>query len=877
MSKFSKMLSVLLLAVFCIAMPLRAQKIIESTDPELRLKWYDQHAAMKEKSIFKHLPWQFIGPTNIGGRATDVDVLVPKGDYYTLYVAEASGGVWKSTNEGVTWKPVYEHGPSTSIGDVTVAPSDQRIVWIGQGEANIFRSSMAGAGVCKSTDGGKTWKHMGLAGTHTIPRIVIHPGNPDIVYVAASGHEWTNNPERGVYKTTNGGDSWEKVLYIDEKTGAIDLVMDPSDTNTLYAATWQRIRKRWNDPRNEPGYDGSGIYKTTDAGAHWQPINKGLPDAQFRGRIGIDICRSKPNVLYAFIDNYEIAHEAEEGELDAYGRQKKGTIKGATVFRTDNGGETWRQVSESNQYMERLSATYGWVFGQIRIDPNDEDVIYVMGLGLNQSTDGGKTFKPLRGMHGDHHGLWIDPSNSNYLFNAQDGGVGVSYDFGKNWRVFTHNLPAVQFFNINYDMDTPFRVYGSIQDHGSWRGVVDLSSGRDNIPAVEFTNAPGGEGCSHAIDPTNPNRVYSAGFYGRIQRSDYVNGEWHTETILPEVKKGEPPLRGQWVAPFILSPHSPNIIYHGMQYVFRSVDQGDTWKRISPDLTYNDPEKMGDIPYQTIFAISESPIQPGLIYAGTDDGKVHVTHNGGEYWEEIMDGLPYKKWVSRIAASKYDRATVYMSQNGKRHDDFAAYLWKSTNYGRTWTDITNNVPCGPVNVIREDPKNENVLYIGTDLGVYVSLNKGEHWYSLPCNVPTTFVHDLIIHPRDDIMVIATHGRGMYAMDVRYIQQMDQKLLDKTAHIFKVNPATLPMGWRRGAINASVYYYLKNPQNVNVTISDKSGKIIRRLESTGDAGINRVIWDLQTADEKYVKAGTYKVTLTAGYIKVEAKITVNAAR
>ncbi|RKY89918.1 hypothetical protein DRQ09_00370 [candidate division KSB1 bacterium] len=863
----------IILSIIFVSVPLFSQKVIKSTPPELRLKWYEDHLAMKEQSKFKNLKWQFLGPTNISGRCTDIAVVSPKGKNYTIYAASASGGVWKTVNEGTTWEPVFENGPSTSVGDVTIAPSNQNIVWIGLGEANIFRSSMAGAGVYKSTNGGKTWKYMGLAGTHTIPRIVIHPKNPDIVYVAASGHEWTNNKERGVYKTTNGGKTWEKVLYINEKTGAIDLVMDPSDPNTLYAATWQRIRKHWNDPRNEPGYSGSSIYKTTDAGKNWKEIANGLPPAEYRGRIGIDISKSNPNVLYAFIDNYELAKKAKKGELDSYGRPKKGTIKGAEVYRTDDKGETWRKVSQSNQYMERLSATYGWVFGQIRVDPNDENTIYVMGLALNQSKDGGKTFHPLRGMHGDHHGLWIDPDNSNYLANTNDGGVSISYDGGKNWRSFTTNLPAVQFFNIAYDMDKPFHVYGSIQDHGSRRGIVDLSRGRDQIPAVEFTSAPGGEGCSHAVDPTNPNIVYSAGFYGRIQRSELVNGQWKTVSIVPKVKKGEPPLRGQWRAPFIISPHNPRIIYHGMQYLFRSMNRGDSWERISPDLTYNDKNEMGDIPYHTIFAISESPLKFGLIYVGTDDGKVHITKDGGIHWTEIMEGLPYRKWVSSICASAFDEGTVYMSQNGKRDDDFAAYLWKSTDYGKTWIDISNNIPCGPINVIKEDPKNKNVLYVGTDIGAYVSVNGGKTWHILGGNLPSTFVHDLIIHPRDDILVIATHGRGMFAMDVRYLQKLTEEILSKDVHLFKIEPAKLPRWRGRGKINGIINYYLKEPQKVSITITDKSDKTIKELKATGDAGLNVVIWDLTTNENKFVKPGIYNVKISAGTVKLEEKIEV----
>ncbi len=773
-----------LFAVLCVAAiillfsPLLAKKkvktpnVIHSTDPALRMKWFDQHLEMKKNSPYKDMNWQHIGPQNISGRCTDIAVVTPKGGNYIIYVATASGGVWKTTNEGTTWESVLDQEASTSIGDVTIAPSNPDIVWIGTGEANIFRSSMAGCGIYKSTDAGQTWKHMGLTGTHTIPRIVIHPQNPDIVYVAASGHEWTHNPERGVYKTTDGGRTWEKILYINEQTGAIDLVMDPSDPDTLYAATWQRIRKKWNDPRNEPQYAGSGIHKTTDGGKTWKPINNGLPEAKHRGRIGIDLCLSKPNVLYALVDNYETAREITDADrADTYGIPSAGFIKGATVYRSDDGGASWTQTSgmtpEQKQFMERHSGTYGWVFGQIRVDPNDENTVYIMGVPLSVSEDGGKTFSRIgRGVHGDHHGMWIDPENSDYIVNVNDGGIVISYDKGKNWRQYRDNLPVCQFFNIAYDMDTPFRVYGSMQDHGSFRGVVDISQGRDQIPTVDFERAPGGEGSSHAIDPTDPMIVYSAGFYGHINRSTYTeSGRFQSKNILPRQYENEPRLRGQWVAPFILSPHNSNIIYHGMQYLFRSLDRGDTWERISQDMTYNIQSELGDIPFQTIFAISESPLKYGLVYVGTDDGKIHVTKDGGETWKEIMKGLPYKKWISRMVASAFNMSTVYMTQNGKRDDDFAAYVWKSTDYGENWQDISGNIPIGPVNVIREHPRNRNVLFVGTDIGVYVTTDSGKTWNVLGGNLPSTFVHDLIVHPRDNILVIATHGRGMWALDV----------------------------------------------------------------------------------------------------------------
>jgi photosystem II stability/assembly factor-like uncharacterized protein len=741
-------------------------------DSSFHLKAFEQHVAMKNSSPFKDARWQFIGPTNISGRVTDVAVATPRGKFYTIYAATASGGVWKTENDGVTWQPIFEQAASTSIGDVTLAPSDQNIVWVGTGEGNIFRSSMAGTGVYKSIDAGKTWQHMGLVNTHTIPRIVIHPTNPDIVYVAASGHEWTDNEDRGVYKTTDGGKTWQKVLYINPKTGAIDLVMDPSDPNTLYAATWQRVRFKWNDPRNVADYNGSGIHKTADGGKTWTPANEGLLAPQFRGRIGIDVCRMNPSVVYAFIDNYEIAREAKAGEFDSYGRPRAAVIRGADIYRSDDKAKTWHKVSETSAYMEGLAATYGWVFGQIRVDPNDPNTVYVMGLGMNQSTDGGKTFTRLRGMHADLHALWIDPSNSDFLVNGNDGGIVVSYDKGRNWRQFTDNLPAVQFFDVSYDMSTPFRVYGSIQDHGSYRGVVDLNRGRDKIPAVAFQAAPGGEGSRHAIDSTGA-LVYSAGFYHNITRADVSKtderGRFPTTPITPRLGPADGYLRGQWLSPIIISPHTADVLYFGGQYLFRSWNKGDAWERISPDLSYNDPKKQGDIPYQTIFAISESPLRFGLIYAGTDDGRLHVTKDGGKSWAEVTKGLQPNRWIAKVVASAFDEATVYVAQNGKRDDDFGAYLWRSSDFGATWKSLAAGIPCGPINVVTEDPTNPKILYVGTDIGVYVSLDGGTSWNVLGGNLPSTFVHDIVVHPRDRIVVAATHGRGLWAMDATPVQ------------------------------------------------------------------------------------------------------------
>ncbi len=747
----------------------QAQKKLENSDPAQRLKWFEQHTAMKEMSPFKDLKWRQIGPDIISGRCTDI--AVPKGNKHTVYVGAATGGVWKTVNSGITWEPIMDDVLSISIGDLAIAPSDPEIIWVGTGEANIFRASVAGTGVYKSLDAGKTWQHMGLTDTYTIGRIVIHPENPDIVYVASPGHEWTYNSMRGVFKTTDGGKTWDKIYYINEKIGAFDLVMDPKDFNTLYVSMWNRIRRRWSDPQPGPG---DGIFKTTDGGKTWQQKVNGLPDLDRTGRIGLDLCTSQPNVIYAFVDNHNPGREPGPDERDAYGRIKTGrVIKGAEVYRSDDKAETWVKVSPDDRYMEGFGGTYGWVFGQIRVDPNDADTLYIMGLRLSQSKDGGKSWKTLSypELHGDHHGLWIDPEDSSYLINVNDGGINISYDQGSTWRDFHSNHPLVQFYNVAYDMEEPFNVIGSVQDHGTYRGNVAHGlprSRRNPRPETRWEAVPGGEGTHVAIDPRNHNLIYSSSFYGRLMRSEYQNGMWQSQNILPEVPEGEPPLRGQWMAATILSPHNPDVVYHGMQYLFRSMDRGENWERISPDLSNYHPDQQGKlpfaIPFATITAVSESPFKFGLIYVGTDDGRVHITRNGGDTWTEITKGLPFNKHVSRLVASQYDKAAVYLTLNGRRDDDFNDYIYKSTDYGKTWIDISGNLPGGPVNVIREDPQKPDILYVGTDLGVYVSLDGGQAWHVLATGLPTCFIWDLIIHPRDNTLVIATNGRGMYVMD-----------------------------------------------------------------------------------------------------------------
>lgn len=785
----------LIVAAAVAPLGLRAQAPAKA-DAEYLRKAYDTYRTMQQASPHKAVPWQYLGPTNISGRATDIAVADrPSGR--RIYVAYATSGVWKTDDNGATWQAVFEHVPSTSIGDLAVTPTSPDTLWVGTGEANIFRASMAGVGVYRSTDGGATYTHMGLSDTQTIARIIVHPAQPDTVYVAASGHEWTDNEMRGVFKTTDGGKSWQKVLYRSPRTGAIDLVMDPANPNTLYAAMWQRVRRTWSDPRVEPGYNEGGIWKTTDGGANWTEINTGLPAPQFRGRIGIDIAHSNPKVLYAFVDSYEPGRPPQPNERDAYGRPvNESRIKAAEIFRTDNQGATWRKVSggteDMDRYMTGHSGTYGWVFGQMRVDPTDENKIYTMGLALNVSTDAGKTFTRLPGMHGDHHGLWIDPKNTAILYNANDGGYSWSEDGGKTWKSALA-VPGAQFYNVTVDNSTPAWAYGSIQDHGSFRGKIDLSGGRDNIKPVVWESAPGGEGSYQAVDWQNPNVVYSHGFYGNFTREDQSiprpqrgrgqpaaqgeagrgaqpTGPQRSTNIRPK----DEDLRAQWMAPIIVSPHDASTVYAGYQFVFRSKDKGATWEKISADLTSNDPKQMlpkssNEIPYQTIAALAESPRKAGLLYAGTDDGRLHVTQDDGKTWTNLTANLPARTWVSRVVPSQHADGTVYVTQRGREDDDFAPYVYKSTDFGTTFTRLVANLPAGPVNVIREHPRDANRLFVGTDFGAFMSADGGKKWEVLGGGLPSVQVSDLQYHGRDNIIVISTYGRGMYVLDAMKLQ------------------------------------------------------------------------------------------------------------
>ncbi|MEY2648493.1 MAG: hypothetical protein RL282_1206 [Bacteroidota bacterium] len=747
-----------------------------------RVAAFKAHEVLRNASPYKSMQWRNVGPDLISGRVTEVAGI--PGNKNIIYASFATGGFWKTTDAGENWVPLTDKLGTLSIGAFALAPSNPDIIYLGTGEANIFRASLPGMGAYKSTDGGKTWFSIGLINTGTIARILVHPKDPNVAYVSAGGNEWSYNNDRGVFKTIDGGKTWNKILGSDEKTGAVDMVMDPTNPDLIIVSTWNRIRRRWSDPVPE---DGDNLYKTTDGGKSWRKLTAGLPETKYTGRVGLSFSKSNPNVVYAYVDNHTPKRDPKPGELDPYGRPIQVIPFGVQVYKSEDKGDTWKKVSTEDDKLERFAGTYGWVFGQIRVDPNDENVVYIMGVPLAKSTDGGKTFNAMRAtdkesdaQHSDNHALWIDPTNSQYIINGNDGGVVLSYNGGAKWKNFFRKIPTTQFYNITYDMKQPYNIVGSVQDEGSFMGSIKNTFGKKPEGIMAWDDAPGGEGTIIAMDPKDSDIMYASTFYGRLTRSDLrmPKTAWgkkphpdsiRTRDIFPKKADDEEVHRGEWLAYTLISPHDNKTIYHGFQYLFESNDGGNTWKRISDDLTYNDRSRMGRTPYainhQAITAIDESPLKKGLLYAGTDDGRVWRRASAEGKFEAVMTGIPQNAHVSRLVASAFKEGRVYLSLSNRREDDDKPYVFVSEDKGTTWKSIAANLPASPVNVIREDNKNPNILYCGTDMGIYVSTDRGASWKSLQANLPSTVsVNDLFIHPRDRNLVIATYGRGVYVMD-----------------------------------------------------------------------------------------------------------------
>jgi len=832
------------------------------------------------------LEWRGIGPAATGGRIADIAVSKVAGEPAEIYVATTTGGVFKSGNEGVSWTPIFDKaGGMLSIGAIAVAPSNPSVVWVGTGEADNRQSSSWGDGVYRSLDGGRTWIKSGLAETRHIGKIVIHPADPNTVWVAAVGHLWGSNPERGVFKTTDGGKTWKKVLFRDQNTGAIDLAMDPRDPEVVFAAMYQRQRKGWGFNGGGPG---SGIFRTSDGGATWTELTAGLPRGD-KGRIGLTIFPGDNRIVYAIVEADPAGRGGARGEAEGppeapAGRGGRGGRAGAGpspagstggVFRSRDQGETWEHMSSLNPRPMYYSRIY--------VDPKDANRVYLMGSnrGFYISDDGGRNFRDVfSGVHSEDHALWIDPDNTSRLVIGGDGGVSISYDRGLTW-LFRINLPIGQFYNISTNNHDPFLVCGGLQDNGSWCTPSATNIGY-GVSFKEAFNIGGGDGMQALFDGDDRTVLVSSQ-NGATQRLDLETMERQTIGPVPPAerpKPGDPGYRWYWTAPLIVSHFSPNTIYTGANVVFRSDDRGVSWKAISPDVTASvDRESLemmgGPVPanalsrhdgqtnFSTLTVIAESPLDRNLLYTGADDGTIQTTRDGGQHWSNLTEnvrGLPPRLNISGIVASKYAAGRVYLTVDGHFNDDYRAYVFVSEDYGKTWRAIAAGLPQTSVHRIREHPANPNFLVAGLEMGAYASFDRGVHWTPLESNLPPAPVYDLVFQESAGALVLGTHGRGIWVLDhAEPLAQLTPELLGGNGHLFPV-PAThhqviYPGQFWFGAgeffapnppFGAVLTYYLPavTPGGVEISIADRAGKTIRTLRGPALAGLNRTCWDLR---------------------------------
>lgn len=870
--------------------------------------------------ILKNFTWRSIGPANMGGRIDDIAVVETSPS--TFYVGFATGGLWKTTNNGTTFAPLFDDQPVTSIGDIAIAPSDPNVVYVGSGEPNNRQSSSFGAGVFKSTDAGQTWTNVGLKETQSIARVVVHPKDPNTVYVAAIGHLFGPNPERGLYKTTDGGKSWRNTKFIDPDTGFTDLVMDPGHPNVLYAASYQRRRQPW-------GFNGggatSGIWKTTDGAKSWTRLTgNGLPTNPIIGRIGLDLARSRPQTIYATIEvgpsGGTGANVNDDGTLVEPGQGRGGGGGRGTappppdptksgIWRSDDAGKSWRFLSNS---MDRPM-----YYSQIRVDPTDPEIAYQGGAPFFKTIDGGKTWRQVQGLaHSDHHAIWINPRDHNHLLVGNDGGLDISYDQAETWE-FVSSLGAVgQFYKISADMRKPYVVCGGLQDNGSWCGPSGVRSS-NGILNSDWYRIGGGDGFYTASDWTDWRVVYAESQDGATQRTDLGRGT--TVSIRPRGPSGRggaalppgaeavdpailaqfgfgpgtangnivptPPAGGSfrfyWNTPFQLSPHNPSTIYLGAERVFKSMDRGNTWV-MSGDLTRNIGrnerpimEVDGKAPmaskhdgagaYSNVVTISESPVVPGVVWAGTNDGNVQVSRDGGMTWKNVIDkvqGVPKETHVSRVEASPFDPATAYATFDGHRTDDHKPYVFVTKDFGESWTSIAANLPMGNVNVITTDNRNRNLLFLGTEYAIFVSMDAGTSWKPFMQGMPTVRIDDLIIHPRERDLIAGTHGRSIWIVDdISALEEMNDTTTQGDAYLFNVRPAVAWLNDIQKQITVggqkhfrgqnpdpgtAISYWLKNnADSARISITDITGREVRAIDGPKTAGLNRWRWDMRS--------------------------------
>ncbi len=833
--------------------------------------------AVPEATLVNQLPARTIGPANMGGRIVDLDVVESNPEI--LYVAAATGGLWKTTNGGTTWRPIFDHQDTLCLGDVTIAPSNPDIVWVGTGEANPRNSVSWGCGVYRSTDAGRSWQHMGLRETRHIGRLAIHPKKPEIVFVAALGHLWGPNKERGLYRSTDGGKSWQSVLPLDEDTGCIDVAIDPEKPEIVHAAAWQVRRDAFSggNPAVQWGPK-SGLYRSEDGGTSWKKLSAGLPSRPL-GRCGIAVARKDPRIVYAVIQTDQTPSLVR----NSTGREK-GALDLGGVFRSEDRGQTWTKVNDL--------CPRPFYYGQIRIDPNDPKRIYVLGISLHVSSDGGSTFTTLggRGVHSDHHALWINPRDSEHLVLGNDGGLYVSKTRGTRWEAL-RGMPLGQFYGIAVDLRRPYHIYGGLQDNGSWGGP-SATPRAEGITLNDWRRVGGGDGFRCAADPRDPETIYVESQYGGLQRVT-LKARVQNRAIKPFARAGQR-YRFNWNSPIVLSPHDAQTLYYGGNVVFKSTDRGDHWEIISPDLTRGEP---GPNSYNghTLTALAESPLKPGVLYAGTDDGNLHVSRDGGKEWKNITNKIPHlakERWITHLECSHFAEGTAYVTIDRHRQGDHKPYVYKTTDHGATWTSVAGNLPSdAPVNVLRESSRNRALLLVGTETqGLFISLDGGQRWHhyhaGLPARVP---IDDLVIHPRERDLVVGTHGRSLYVVDFAPLEELTEAVRARAVHLFAPRPARafavhepqdlLPAANYLGSnppYGATIWYYLKEAAQtpVRIEIADATGKRIATRKGSTEAGLQRVQWDLKADGQKSVVAsGDYGVTLQVGERTVTAKVQV----
>lgn len=824
-----------------------------------------------------------IGPANMGGRVTELAVV--ESDPNTFYVATAGGGVWKTTDGGTTLKPVFDGQPTQSIGAVALCQAKPDVVYVGTGEGNPRNSVSPGAGVFKSADGGRTWTFCGLKDTQQIGRVAVHPTNPDIAYVAAVGHFWGPNKERGLFKTSDGGKTWDCVKFLDENTGFVDVQLDPSEPDTLYAAAWPVRRDAFSggSPAQQTGKSG-GLFKSTDAGKTWEKMAGGLPEGAY-GRSGLAVYRKNPEVVFAIVQTGDTAGAlSNAGQLATPATKdgKPGTpgkVETGGIFRSDDKGKTWAKV---NDLVPRP-----FYYGQIRVDPNDEKRLYVLGVSLQTSADGGKTFSAIgRTIHADQHALWINPKDSKHLLAGNDGGLYASKDGG---ATFTANrgLVIAQFYGVAVDSRTPYRVYGGLQDNGSWGGPV-ATPYEDGVTLADWRRLLGADGFQAAVDPTDPDTVYVESQYGGLSRVSLRGGPKGPtpKSIRPPAPKGGPANRYNWNAPILLSPHDAKTLYYGAQHLYKSVNRGDAWEKISTDLT--SPPKDGPAGQgHTILALAESPSKAGVLWAGTDDGNLWVTQTDGKAWTDVSAKLPGPKAraVAKIECSCFAAGAAFVAVDRHRNDDFKPYIYATTDYGETWKLVSGDLPDGAVvGVVRQSSRNKNLLFAGTELGLYVTFDGGTKWHHVTkSGMPAAVrVDDLVIHPKERDLVIGTHGRGVWVIDVAPLEQLNEKVLASDVYLFDIKPVVLLKPAKRETAPPAGFKAPNPPARpaVSFLVGPKGADKVTVSYKGADGDVTSEFTDLKpglhTRELGALPAGEYTVTLKAGEVTQTKKLVVKAA-